>query len=59
MSFTWLLFYGRQLGMSRDEIVITRYGEMLDMITCLAIHNGSAKEVAGRVTDYEDALKIM
>jgi len=29
--------------MDRREILITRYGEMMDMIACLAIFNGSAK----------------
>lgn len=30
--------------MTRQEILNTRYGEMLDMIACLAIYNGNAKE---------------
>ena len=29
--------------MDRREILVTRYGEMMDMIACLAIFNGSAK----------------
>lgn len=37
-----MLFYGRMLGMERTEILITRYGEMLDMINCFAIYNGNA-----------------
>lgn len=30
--------------MSRKEIDITRYGEMIDMISCLSIYNGGAVE---------------
>lgn len=30
--------------MQRQEILNTRYGEMIDMITCLAIYNGRAEE---------------
>lgn len=29
--------------MTRQEILITRIGEMQDMISCLSISNGSAK----------------
>lgn len=29
--------------MTRQEILVTKVGEMLDMIACLAIFNGSAK----------------
>lgn len=28
--------------MTVDEVMNTRYGEMLDMITCLSIHEGRA-----------------
>lgn len=32
------------VGMGKNEILITKYGEMLDMINCLAIYNGNAEE---------------
>lgn len=35
------MFYGRLLNMSRREILVTRYGEMTDMIACYAIYNGA------------------
>lgn len=28
--------------MNRQEILVTRYGEMMDMISCLAIYEGHA-----------------
>lgn len=43
MNLSWLLFYGRRLGMCKREVLITKYGEMMDMIACLAIFNGAAK----------------
>lgn len=52
-----MLFYGRQLGMSRQEIMHTRYGEMLDMISCLAIYNGTAREKAKKMS-MEEILKL-
>jgi hypothetical protein len=30
--------------MQRQEILSTRYGEFVDMISCLAVYNGTAKE---------------
>ncbi|MBQ6734844.1 MAG: hypothetical protein IJR00_08045 [Lachnospiraceae bacterium] len=30
--------------MSRKEVEVTRYGEMIDMISCLSIYNGGAQE---------------
>lgn len=30
--------------MTRQETMLTPYGEMLDLISCLAIYNGGAKE---------------
>lgn len=44
MNMSWLIFYGHQLGMSRQEIMTTRYGEMMDLIACLAIYNGTVKQ---------------
>lgn len=29
--------------MSKEEIYITTYGEMMDMLACMAIYSGSAK----------------
>lgn len=43
-SLPWFLYYGRTLGMSKNEILITTVGEMQDMIACIAISNGIAKE---------------
>lgn len=49
MTKPWLLFYGHQIGMSRQEIMTTRIGEMLDFISCLAIYHG-AKEAEKKMS---------
>lgn len=43
MNLAWFLFYGRQLHMSRNEILNTSVGEMCDYINCFAISTGAAK----------------
>ena len=37
-----MIFYGHMLGMTKKETLCTRHGEMLDLISCLSIYNGSA-----------------
>lgn len=61
MNESWFVFFGHQLGMSRQETLSTRYGEMLDMISCLAIYNGGADEKQDHqrhITDYMEAIKV-
>lgn len=41
----WFLFYGAQIGLSRQEILNCPYGEMMDMISCLSVYNGNAEVV--------------
>ena len=42
--------------MSASEVMSTRYGDMLDMIACLAIYNG-AKPKAEKLS-FEEAMKL-
>ena len=56
-----MLFYGRMLNMSRQEIMVTRYGEMKDMITCLQIEKGELVPVQKKVKKtwtYEEAMAL-
>lgn len=39
--------------MQRQEILSTRYGEFVDMISCLAIYNGVAQEEPESTTDFD------
>lgn len=42
--------------MSREEIDVTPYGEMVDLITCLSIFNGTAEQK--RKLSYDEAIKL-
>ena len=43
LNEAWYLFYGRQLGMSKAEILATTTGEMADMFACMAIYSGEKR----------------
>lgn len=38
--------------------MVTRYGEMLDMIACLAIYNGSAPKKKQKHWTFDEAMKV-
>lgn len=45
--------------MNKHEIMNTRYNEMLDMVSCLAIYNGADPKQKNRVvTDYDAAMAL-
>lgn len=58
LNLQWFLFYGRMLHMHRREILCTPYGEMCDMISCLAVYNGAAKIKNNQSMRMEDVLKL-
>ena len=43
--------------MSKEEILCTPIGEMLDMLSCLSIYEGGAKQKAPKMS-MEDFLKL-
>lgn len=43
MNRSWFIYYGHQMGMSRDETLNTGYGEFMDLMACDAITKGTAK----------------
>lgn len=51
MTLAWYLFYGRQLGMSRAEILSCPIGEISDLIACLQIANGAKQKTYAEVDD--------
>lgn len=57
MNRSWFLFYGRRCGMSTQEIMHTRLGEMTDMISCLSIYEGGAKYKPPKPS-YADVMKM-
>ncbi|PWM13379.1 MAG: hypothetical protein DBX97_25080 [Collinsella tanakaei] len=58
MNLSWLLFYGRMLHMSKQEILRTDYAEMCDMISCLSIYNGAEPKKKKRPMRFEDAINL-
>lgn len=44
--------------MSRQEIMATRYGEMLDLIACLNIHNGAEPKKRKKKWDFQEAMAL-
>ena len=41
--------------MTKQEIIVTRYGEMSDMISCYAIFNGADPK---HRLDYDEAIAL-
>ena len=41
--------------MSKEEIMVTRYGEMSDMISCYAIFNGADPK---NKLSFDEAMKL-
>lgn len=70
MNLAWFLYYGRaHLHMSRKEILMTKYGEMKDMVTCMQIERGdlvpAGKTVlkginpsTGKKWTYDEAMRL-
>ncbi|MBQ6840414.1 MAG: hypothetical protein IJO45_06945 [Oscillospiraceae bacterium] len=44
--------------MSRREIMATRYGEMLDMVSCFAIYNGAEAKKKKRKLSFDEVLAL-
>lgn len=42
--------------MTRDEVLYTRVGEMMDLITCMQIENGELKPK--KILSYDEAFNL-
>lgn len=45
------------MNMTRQEIMITRYGEFRDLISCFAVHEGSAQIVKKKLT-FDEIIQL-
>lgn len=45
-SLPWYLYFGRNHGMDKEDVLNTVFGEFQDLMTCDAISHGLAEEVA-------------
>lgn len=47
------------MNMDRQDVLLTRYGEMLDLIDCLSIYNGAAEPKREQVVlSYDEAIAL-
>ena len=44
--------------MSKQEILVTPLGEMKDMIACLSIYQGTAKQRSAKKWSYDEAINL-
>lgn len=49
-----MVYYGSLFGMSREEVLSTRWGEMLDLISCHAIYNGAKPKKKKKHKSFEE-----
>lgn len=56
MNERWFVYYGLKLGMTKKETMLTGYGEMLDLIDCMAIDNGAEQKEPEK--DILDVLRM-
>lgn len=52
----WFLYFGRKLGMSKQEILCTDLGEMYDMLACMSVVEGGAE--IERSQDFFDIINL-
>lgn len=57
MTLEWIIFYGHKMGMSRKEILHTQQGQMLDILSCSGIYNGSLQEKEKKLT-YDEIMAL-
>lgn len=58
MTREWFIFYGHMLNMPRQETMLTRYGEMIDMISCLAVYHGGAEIDDSRSMTFDEVMAL-
>lgn len=44
--------------MSKQEILLTRYGEMSDMISCFAIYHGAEQKRKRKRLSFDEAIAL-
>lgn len=46
------------MGMTRQEILNEKYGVFVDMISCLAVYNGTAIQKKKKKMGFDEALSL-
>jgi len=52
-----MVFYGHIMNIPKQEVLVTRYGEMLDMINCYSIYKGSAQPKKKKMS-FAEAIEL-
>ena len=47
-------YHGHKLCMSEKEVDLTRWGEMLDYLACMAIESGAKPKRKKKILSFED-----
>lgn len=59
LNLAWFIFYGHKFNMSREETIITDYSEMMDMLICYAIEQGTARQkIRKKHMTYDEAISL-
>ena len=58
MNRSWYIYYGHKLGMTKEEVLRTRFGEMQDLLACMAIENGGADQVIKRRMNFAEVMEL-
>lgn len=51
------MYFGRRMGIDRQEIMNMRHGEMMDMIACYDIDHGLASPK--RIYSFDEAMALL
>ena len=52
LTEAWFLYFGRTLGMQREEVLYTPLGEMRDLVNCQSVVSGNYTQIEyGEVDD--------
>ena len=58
-TLPWFLYFGRRHGMSREDVLNTRFSELQDLMTCDAVYHGLAEEVEKKKKLTQDEMLML
>lgn len=58
MNRSWYIFYGLKMNMTKDDVLTMRYGEMQDLLSCLAIEGGGADQIVEKRRPFADVMRM-
>lgn len=58
MNRAWYIYFGHKMNLGREETLLMRYGEMQDMLTCMAIENGGAEQIIKKRKSFSQVMEM-